>query len=95
MQIIDKVISNTRPELIDDTSSNATVYIRSDIKEVKKVDPITNKEYVQFEYKETQYSRDEWHTMMYKNFNTDLTNIQLAIAELAEMILEKGDSNNG
>lgn len=65
-----------------------TVYVHSDIKEVKTEDAGTL-----YEYHEVQYAKDEYIELMAeanKDLEEQVTNAQLALAEIYEMTLGGG-----
>lgn len=80
---------STKPSEIDETSSKVVVYIRKDFAEVPTLD-IDGKEIgTHWEYMEKKVKKEDWeiYTKVISN-EGDITDAQLAICELYEMITE-------
>ena len=52
------------PELIDITSSPATVYLRKNVREVEDIDEVTNEKRITYEYDEAIIAKDEYINML-------------------------------
>ena len=78
-----KSSSGVSPELLDTTSSQFVNYIRKNVVEKKvKMNPDSDEEQTMYEYDEAKLTKDEYNV-----YETG-TDAQLAIAELAETVLD-------
>lgn len=75
-----------KPEEIDRTSSAAVVYIRKDLKKII-VNDENGGELTRWEYMEQKIPREDWalYEEMMNNRN-DVTDIQLALCDLYELV---------
>jgi hypothetical protein len=55
-----KSISNDRPQVVDNTSSPTTVYLRKNIEAVEVKDVETGNTRIEYHYDETAISKDEY-----------------------------------
>lgn len=86
--IYHKSRSSAYPELIDETSSKTTVYIRKNVEQFEEELPDGTK-ISGYEYDECKLSKAQYE--LYKieqKAESNNTELQLAIAELAELILK-------
>lgn len=76
------VTSSVRPNIIDETSSKHTVYIRKDITEKQKE---TGEVY--YEYLENNIPKDKYelYTLIIKQ-DDDITNLEVAVCDLYEQM---------
>ena len=80
--------STVYPALLDETSSKTHTYIRKNVEEKTETDPISGDTNTYYEYDEACITKAEY--VLYKVAEAegqDITNLELAIAELAEAIL--------
>lgn len=80
--------SSEYPELVDTTSSKTSVYLRKNVQpyeiDVPGADKITG-----YEYDECILTKEEYSLyQVEQQANANTTELQLAIAELAELILQ-------
>lgn len=77
------VESGVMPEVVDETSSKTYVYVRKDIKEVKREDDTI------YEYQEQAIKKEDWELYQTINNHTnELSDVEDALMELAEIIME-------
>lgn len=95
MKTIKDVKSQSKPDEIDDYSSQTTVFVRSNIKEVDELDPVFKTTRKIFIYDEIQYSYPEWNKIITDSIKTEgaLIQEQVDITQLAmsEIILMIGE----
>lgn len=76
MKLIKDVVSTSRPLDIDDTSSNTTIYVRENIREEIKIDPIFDTETILYIYDEKQFTTEEWYKIVSREFQEKDSNMQ-------------------
>ena len=93
MELIKGVKSQTKPEKIDDTSSDTTIYIRDNIVESEEIDPVFGTKHTVYTYDEKQYTYQEWVKIISDtlgntgdDLQTQINTTQLAVAEILSVI---------
>ena len=93
MKLLTGVESLTKPVEIDDSSSSTTVFVRYNIEEQTKVDPVFKTESVVYVYDEKQYTFAEWNKIITDEIKekdiqmkNDVDIIQTALAEILDLI---------
>lgn len=88
-----KSTSSVEPALVDNTSSAYTTYIRRNVHLVEKDDPMSEDgtgKYSEYEYEEAKLTKQEYLVYLSEQAaETNSTNNQIAIAELAESMESK------
>lgn len=84
MKEITGIKSETRPLEIDDTSSDTTVYVRSNIVTEKSIDPIFNTEKTIYIYNEIQYTLAEWYKIQMNDINMKIEILANCIDKLTD-----------
>ena len=80
--------SSEYPELVDTTSSKTSVYLRKNVQPYE-IDAPEGDKITGYEYDECILTKEEYSLyQVEQQANTNTTELQLAIAELAELILQ-------
>lgn len=83
MREVKDVKSLTKPDYIDDTSSDTTVYMRYNIREIEETDPVFNTTKTTYVYDETQYTFAEWYKICMTETKGRIENLENIVKMLA------------
>lgn len=79
-----------KPLELDTTSSEFFVYQRKNIQRVTATSDLTQNTYEYWEYEERKLTKDEYARMREAELEDELTQTQLALAELYEGMIQNG-----
>lgn len=84
MKEVTGIKSNIKPEEIDDTSSDTTVFMRYNIEEITETDPVFGTEETVYVYDETQYTLAEWYRIRISELNAEINNLKETMKVFAD-----------
>ena len=79
--------SSVKPDLVDTTSSKVVVYLRQNIVENKKIDEMSGKETVFYEYEEAKLTKEEYQEYLKE---LEIIDIQKQRADIDYIALMSG-----
>ena len=80
MNVIKNVMSQTKPEDIEEKDS--MVFVHNNIREIVEEDPVFKTSKKVYVYDETQYTYQEWCTMTIKLLKEDIVSLRSEIDKL-------------
>lgn len=78
--------SAIRPIEVDDHSSETSIYVHSNIEEIKEVDPVFNTEVTVYKYDEVEYTLTEWAKFCNEILHREIEKTNFAIIETLELL---------